>query len=80
MFTYLEKAPIASWEIIWVDGTERVDLKKGDILKVTAANGNSTKEYFIDVNDYAASSNARLSAITWPDMRQNPCCWPEHRC
>ena len=32
LFKYLEKAPNASWEIVWVDGNERVDLKNGDIV------------------------------------------------
>jgi hypothetical protein len=30
---YLEKAPNASWEIVWVDGVERADLIHGDILR-----------------------------------------------
>jgi hypothetical protein len=64
---YLEKAPNATWEIVWVDGTERVDLKWGDILKVTAENGTTVKQYFIDVQDFKPSDNARLGAITWPD-------------
>ena len=67
LYNYLEKAPEATLEIVWVDETERVDLKFGDILEVTAQDG-STKEYFIDVADYAANSNASLGAITWPDM------------
>jgi hypothetical protein len=68
LLTYLEKAPEASWEIIWVDGTVRVDLKNGDKLLVTAENGSTTKEYFIDVQEYEPSDNANLSAITWPDL------------
>lgn len=68
LFKYLEKVPAASWEINWVDGKERVDLKYGDKLKVTAANGTTVKEYFIDVQDYEPSDNAMLSAITWPDL------------
>lgn len=67
LFKYLEKAPDAGWEIVWVDGHARVDLMYGDILKVTAENGTTTKEFFIDVQDYAGSSNAQLGAITWPD-------------
>ena len=39
----------------------------GDMLKVTAANGTTVKEYFIDVQEYAASDNALLGAIIWPD-------------
>jgi hypothetical protein len=67
LLKYLEKAPEASYEVVWVDGNERVDLMNGDILKVTAEDNSTTKEYFIEVNDYAASSNATLSAITWPE-------------
>ena len=67
LFKYLEKAPKASWEIVFVDGQDRVDLKYGDILKVTAEDG-SIKEYLIAVEDYASSDVITLSAITWPDM------------
>jgi hypothetical protein len=66
-FKRLEIAPNASWEIDWVDGIERPDVKFGDKIIVTAAD-NSTKEYFIAVNDYMPSSNANLGAITWPDI------------
>ncbi len=68
LYKYLEKAPGASWEIVWVDGTERVDLMQGDILKVTSEDGTTVKDYFIDVLDYEANSNANLSAIVWPDI------------
>lgn len=67
LFKYLEKAPDATWEIIWVDGVERADLKKGDILKVTAENG-AVKEYYIKVFRYRKSLNAYLGSITWPDI------------
>jgi len=67
LFKYLEKAPNASWEIVWVDGNERTDLKNGDKLKVTAEN-NSVKEYFIKVDQYRPSHNAYLGSITWPDI------------
>jgi hypothetical protein len=67
LFKYLEKAPNATWEIVWVDGQVRTDLKNGDILKVTAENG-STKEYFIKMDRYRPSHNAFLSSITWPDI------------
>jgi len=67
MFKYLEKAPGAAWEMIWVDGNERTDLKNGDKLKVTAENG-AVKEYFIKVESYRPSHNAYLSTITWPDI------------
>jgi hypothetical protein len=67
LFKYLVKAPNASWEIEWVDDKERVDLKNGDILKVTAQNG-TVKQYVLDIGiKPEASSNAMLSAITWPD-------------
>ena len=65
---YLEKAPNASWEIVWVDGNERTDLKDGDILKVTAENNTSIKNYYIKVNEFRATHNAFLSSITWPDI------------
>ncbi|TVR75086.1 MAG: T9SS C-terminal target domain-containing protein [Marinilabiliales bacterium] len=67
LFTYLEKAPAAEWEIVWVDDTERVDLKHGDILRVTAENGD-VKDYFIKMEDYRPSDNAFLGSITWPDI------------
>ncbi len=31
LLAYLLKAPKASWEFVWVDDVERVDLKNGDI-------------------------------------------------
>jgi len=68
LYAHLEKAGNASWEIIFMDGVERPDLKNGDKLKVTGGDGTTTKEYFIDVEDYLASTNALLGAITWPDM------------
>lgn len=64
---YLEKAPKASWEIMWSDGMARTDVVNGDILKVTAENG-SEKEYYIKVAAYRPSHNADLTAITWPDI------------
>lgn len=68
LFKYLEKAPNASWEIVWADGVERPDLIRGDKLKVTAEDGSSTKEYYIYVEDYLPSHDAELSSITWPDI------------
>ena len=67
LLKYLEKAPKASWEIEWVDGTPRNDIKNGDVLKVTAENGN-VKKYYIKVNSLRYNHNADLAAITWPDM------------
>ncbi len=67
LLKYLEKAPKASWEIDWMDDTPRTDVKNGDILKITAENGD-VKEYYIKVNAYRPSHNAQLSSITWPDI------------
>ncbi|MFW5877712.1 MAG: T9SS type A sorting domain-containing protein [bacterium] len=67
LFKYLEKAPEATWEIVWIDGEERVDLKNGDVLKVTAQDGSTSKEYYIKVDPYAKADNVDLGAITWPD-------------
>jgi hypothetical protein len=67
LFKYLERAPLASWEIVWVDGVERADLKHGDILRVTAESG-AVKDYFIRVGDYRPGDDAYLAAITWPDI------------
>lgn len=76
LFKYIEKAPDASLEFVWVDGTERVDLKFGDILKVKAKDG-TEKDYFLDVDvEPEVSNNAFLGAITWPDapsyLRESP--------
>ncbi|MCK4854050.1 MAG: hypothetical protein KAT31_07305, partial [Bacteroidales bacterium] len=76
LYKYLEKAPEASWEILWVDEMERVDLKLGDILKVTAEDGTTVKEYFIDVQEYEPSSNAYLGAIKWPEKPEELYDWP----
>ena len=67
LFKYLEKAPNATWEIVWVDGTPRADLKKGDILRVTAEN-NDVKDYYIKTFRYRKDQNAYMAAITWPDI------------
>ncbi|MFW5877717.1 MAG: T9SS type A sorting domain-containing protein [bacterium] len=66
LFKYLEKPENASWDIVWVDGKERPDLKFGDILRVTAENG-TTRDYFLNIEDYLPSENAQLASITWPD-------------
>lgn len=70
LFKYLEKAPLATWEIIWVDGLVRTDLKSGDKLRVKAENGD-VKDYFIKVDKYRPSHNANLSSITWPDIPED---------
>jgi hypothetical protein len=71
LLKYLEKAPNATWEFVWVDGTERTDLKLGDILRVTAEDGTSVKDYFIKVLRYRKSQNAYLASITWPDIPED---------
>lgn len=68
LFKYLEKAPNADWEIVWLDGAERLDLMRGDILKVTAENGD-VKEYYIATDSIPEPSHdATLKSITWPDV------------
>ncbi|KPK84388.1 MAG: hypothetical protein AMS27_10090 [Bacteroides sp. SM23_62_1] len=67
LFKYLEKAPNASWEIVFVDGVTRPDLKMGDKLKVTAEDL-SVKEYYIKIFRYRKSTDASLRCITWPDI------------
>jgi hypothetical protein len=65
---YLEKAPNATWEFVWVDGNERTDLKDGDLLRVTAEDGTSVKDYYLKLQKYRKSRNDYLSSITWPDI------------
>ncbi len=67
LMKYLEKPANASWEFVFVDDVVRPDLKDGDVLKVTAENGD-VKEYHLQVQPYGPSHNANLSAITWPDI------------
>ncbi|MCF8359758.1 MAG: T9SS type A sorting domain-containing protein [Prolixibacteraceae bacterium] len=71
LLKYLEKPENASWEMIWVDGTERPDLMEGDILSITSEDGTNTKEYYIETDRYRPSHNANLSSITWPDIPEN---------
>lgn len=71
LLKYLEKAPNATWEIVYVDGEERTDLKEGDILKVTAEDGTSVKEYYISIDQYRPSHEALLASITWPDIPED---------
>ncbi len=70
LFDRLEKPANASWEFVWVDDVERPDLKDGDILRITAENG-ETKDYHIQVQPYDPSTNASLSSITWPDIPED---------
>mgnify|MGYP006287775369 CR=1 FL=1 len=61
-----EKPSNAEWEIVYA-GEAKPDLSHGDILKITSENG-TVKEYFISMREYVPSHNAKLSAITWPDI------------
>ena len=63
----LEKPANAAWEFEWVDGVARPDIKEGDKLKVTSANG-TVKSYYIRVNPIIKNDDAILTAITWPDI------------
>lgn len=71
LFKYLEKPEKAKWEIVYVDGQNRVDLKFGDKLKLTSENGLNSKEYIIAVSPYTKSNNALLKTVTWPDIDKN---------
>ena len=64
LFKYIEWASNASAEIIWKDGSERVDLMNGDILEVTAENG-SKKQYYIDVLDYVMSDDVNFRITSY---------------
>ncbi len=68
---YLEKAPEANWEMVWVDGVERADVKHGDILRVTSEDETVTRDYVLSVMDYEPSDNADLLSITWPDYPED---------
>jgi hypothetical protein len=57
----------ATWELVTIDGLRRPDIEEGDIFRIIAEDG-SEKDYYISVNEYNPSHNARLSAITWPDI------------
>jgi len=75
LWKYLEKAPDATWEIDWVDDQERVDLKEGDKLIVTAGDGSTTEEYYLSLRPIAKGADASLSAITWPDVDKDDTGW-----
>ena len=66
---YIETPPKATRELVFVDGnSERIDLKDGDILRVTSENKAVIKDYYLQVNDYSLSNNTSLASITWPDF------------
>jgi hypothetical protein len=68
LMKYLDKPDKAKWEIVYVDGQNRPDVKFGDKLKVTSEDNSTVKEYFIAVTDYAKSNNALLQTVIWPDI------------
>jgi hypothetical protein len=68
LMAYLEKAPEATVSFVFVDGQDRVDLKDGDILRVTAGDGSTTKDYYLALYAIDKSDNAQLESITWPDL------------
>ncbi len=68
LMKYLELPPKATYEFVWVDGVERTDLMEGDLLRITAEDGTSVKDYYLDLQNYRESRDARLSSITWPDI------------
>jgi len=70
LFKYLEKPPQATWEIVFVDGIQRPDLKLGDKLKVTSKSG-KVKEYYIKPTRFLPSHDATLACITWPDIPED---------
>jgi hypothetical protein len=68
LIKYLEIPSNASWEIVWKDGKILPDLKRGDVLKITANNG-SVKEYYIAASEIPEpGKNSLLNSITWPDL------------
>ena len=67
IFKYLEKAPEASWKIVYGDNVTRPDVMTGDMLEVTAKNGD-VKDYYIKTNIYYPNHDASLASITWPDI------------
>lgn len=77
LFKYLEKPPSSSWKLIWVYDKQRVDLKRGDLLRILSEDESRCKDYFRDVDTVPETvSIANLGAITWPDIpdytRANP--------
>jgi hypothetical protein len=67
LLKYLEKPDQASWSIIFADGISKADVRRGDILKVTALNG-QIKDYYLKVSDYRPSESSALTSIRWPDI------------
>ncbi|MCK4749199.1 MAG: hypothetical protein KAT15_19235, partial [Bacteroidales bacterium] len=68
LIKYLDIAPNSDFGFIFVGDEQRVDLKWGDILKITGADGSTQKQYYIDVLDYEGDPESRLLTMTWPDI------------
>jgi hypothetical protein len=64
----------SSYEFTFVDGINRVDLKDGDQLTVTAPDGTTKKTYLIKVEPYYPSINNDLVRVIFPglDIFENP--------
>ncbi|MCK4922810.1 MAG: T9SS type A sorting domain-containing protein [Bacteroidales bacterium] len=71
LYKYLEKAPKATWDIVWYDDEEQADVREGDILRLTSEDLSVTKDYYLAVEEYASSDNVNLGAITWPDKDED---------
>jgi hypothetical protein len=71
LFKYLDKPEKATWEFVFADGKNRVDLQFGDKLRVTSEDKTVVKDYFVAVNDHVENNNALLSTVTWPDVDKN---------
>lgn len=67
LMAYIEIAPEASPSFVFIDGKDRVDLKDGDILRVSAKDG-STKDYYLKLEELEKGLNANLASITWPEL------------
>lgn len=62
-----------SFNFIFKDNVQRVDLKDGDILQVSSAD-NTVKNYRLSLYPYAPSHNATLERIIFPgiEINENP--------
>ena len=71
LLKYVYKPEKAHWEIEFVGGETRANLKRGDKLIVTSEDGTTTKEYLIQLGEFNPSNNANLAMISWPDYDPN---------
>ena len=54
-----------------------MDLKVGDILRITAANGTTTKDYFIDVLEYEAGFKVPATYAELVNLKMREQLWNE---